>query len=138
MLLFNDQLASEYYRYTKLVAGEMTVGEIPALKVAHKILVTPRKRRGIPAVDDSDSRRIDGVPSGSVVGTVGNDCIVVGKVEEVLHNEMVSGGRSFIIGLLVNVLWAKPAMEKLRCLHRSMVPVKDKTRGTDEERNEQY
>lgn len=98
----------------------MTFGEIPAPKIANNIGVTSRKRRGIAAVDDSDSGRIDGVSSGNVEGTVGKDCIVVGKVKEVLNNEMVSGGRSFIIGLLVSVLWAKPAVENFGCLHRSL------------------
>lgn len=76
----------------------MSVGEIPAPHLGHKIGVTPRKRRRIAAVDDIECGRINGVSSGRIESPVTNDCVVVvvGKVEEVLHNEMVAGG-GFII-----------------------------------------
>ncbi len=78
------------YRNTK-VAGKMRVSKIPAPNIWYKIGVTARKGGGIAAIDDGDSGRISGVSgSGGFEGTVSNDSIVVGKVEEVLHHEMVS------------------------------------------------
>ena len=80
------------YRHTK-VAGKVGVREIPAANVGHKIGVAARKRGGIAAVDNGDSGRIGGVSGGGggFKRSVSNDCIVViGKVEEVLHHEMVT------------------------------------------------
>ena len=82
------------YRHTK-VAGKVGVREIPAANVGNKIGVTARKRGGIAAVDNGDSGRIRGVSGGGggsdFKRSVSNDCIVViGKVEEVLHHEMVT------------------------------------------------
>lgn len=69
----------------------MSVAEIPAPHIAHKIGVAPRKRGRIAAVDDGERGRINRVSSGRVESTVGIDCVVVvvRKVEEVLHNEVI-------------------------------------------------
>lgn len=65
----------------------MAIGEIPATNIRDGIGVGAREGGGVAAVNDGgDGGRVgrDGVEGG-----VGDDNVVVGEVQEVLHNEVV-------------------------------------------------
>lgn len=93
------------YRHAE-VAGEMGIGETPAADIGHEIGFAAREGRGVAGVDGGDGGGIRGVAGDGVQGGggggVGNEgVVVVGEVEEVLHDENVGGCCTATGGLVV-------------------------------------
>lgn len=105
------------YRYAKL-AGELSVGEIPITKISREMRLTARKG-GITTINNGDGGRIRRISGNSVEEAVGHDIIVIGEIEQVLDDEMVS---RLLLSLIVREFVLSgteiTAGEKARSFHR--------------------
>ena len=106
----------------------MSISVIPRPNISGELRLATRD--GVAAVDDGEGGRICWGSGDRIEGAVGNDGIIVGEVEEVFNDKVVTtAGLGIRNALLRPELrcrsYAEAPLEKLRCLHLILAKIRD-------------